>query len=1308
MLMIAVALVMIMAVLVSALHHYEVVTRRALSGDEADIQLVMVRKWEMAKALDKIPPYLNMPSDIVVTTKPQAVKNDLYVGDNMGRDLFSRNPEGAWNGFPNLVVKRIYKMDPAAAPLPAPPNFKEYRGTPTSANPSYAVYNGRTYRTMTGDFLPVAALAPSGSIHLAGCSGWPNPDLDDVEISAELRYSGLPANVAAGTLASVGNMTYGTVYAGKSIEATNCTLLTPIVGPLPYSPLIGSGLLSQIDSARSQLTDAAASLDNKTQQISGEPPTIGNIIELIFTDALGGDGKAITKKLLGWMSLRTAVEFPFISLPGFSSVAIPGTYYSAQVWFHAPFPPDTEGKMANGAQTPSQLANDLARRLAKLQTARATVNYMLAQIQGGNSLAQLDLGGPMGRKGDKIYEPEGGYDAEGNPIGKFKEVGTITGNEKLLTPQVNPGLKARGEKLQEAMLQDLKTLKESKAAGALTAVSSGLKVNQSLLIWMGDYQGYLLDDAGNVPPTGVDSNLGLGVNPITYSLKATGPSSESTEIYRNDVGYPMLNQGVLLNSKAVFSPLKDYWGKTVSAGGALVRDPSKAPTHQFASMPLEGEKPISESQWRTILDSPDKNRATRLPVNDLDRQIEFYRLLTSPSDANNPFKKVSDLESQFLAQLALIDKKKSEISIAIAVEQEARLFANNGVKIGSKEISGLSNLPKTRHEEDTLKKYKTGAYSQFQNNKGIEGRAYWRYGYSFDMLWNAIAYLADQGNGDANNLWNTYVPLVWWGTKENVYPIQTSGAMDITATFTVPQGRTFYYEHPMTVRGDLWLQRGSTLVVAQGDLEVNYPSTPISIGSTYIQAFDFLPGAKIFMEEGSNIIVSNGNLYCHGPVLPTGQPRAVRPISASIFVPNGDVVLRHGIIPGIGLTDILQSPDLQPSGNAINKNFLYPLMATVLPNLGKAPYTGPFHTRKSYFAKDCTQYICSIVIGPFGIPIPLIMPWPMPRANKNVDVYTLFSFLYTGMANLSLGENLYPASDYWPFQHKENNGVVPILPKINLKSFNLDIGLTGFFNAVGSIPDLPAGDIFVGILKQMNPFASDSFFNTITTNLFSQLIQSVLTSMLPSPLDAVVGTTITGNLSLDNVNSAEAQSSSKIYNNLSAPWDAIQARLGNIGKSTPGSAFKNSLMHEVTGVLVSSRRIFVGYAPPNALRAGVLTPLVPAQRPFLASGLFVASGDININADHTIGAIISTGGNINADKNCFTDLLYYPTFTRASLFMPGMTPVTSGTMDDAMPHFLARALDVTYGVFQVDGSGQKGLDIHIPYRHITAQGWQQQ
>jgi hypothetical protein len=148
-------------------------------------------------------------------------------------------------------------------------------------------------------------------------------------------------------------------------------------------------------------------------------------------------------------------------------------------------------------------------------------------------------------------------------------------------------------------------------------------------------------------------------------------------------------------------------------------------------------------------------------------------------------------------------------------------------------------------------------------------------------------------------------------------------------------------------------------------------------------------------------------------------------------------------------------------------------------------------------------------------------------------------------------------------------------------------------------------------------------------------------------------------------------------------------------------------MHEVAGALVYGRRIFVGYNS-TAMDGGAFTSLPMNSRPLLASGLFLATGDINIHAEYTVGAVISAGGSINADPNSRTNLLFYPGFTRATLYQPGMTPkITNELRNNAgLPTFLARAMDVEYGVMQSGNVGQKGFDVFYADPHVTAEGWE--
>ena len=122
----------------------------------------------------------------------------------------------------------------------------------------------------------------------------------------------------------------------------------------------------------------------------------------------------------------------------------------------------------------------------------------------------------------------------------------------------------------------------------------------------------------------------------------------------------------------------------------------------------------------------------------------------------------------------------------------------------------------------------------------------------------------------------------------------------------------------MTVQGDLWLQRGTAMVI-DGDLRVESPGVPSISDSS-------LPSGRVFFEEGSTLIVT-GNFDCEGSsqfgsIMVGGEPNEIHPISSALMV-EGDINIPHGIYAGHTIPDLV-SADPPPTPSTPNSTPVRP------------------------------------------------------------------------------------------------------------------------------------------------------------------------------------------------------------------------------------------------------------------------------------------------------------------------------------------------------------------------------------------------
>ncbi|MFN8611178.1 MAG: OmpH family outer membrane protein [Vulcanimicrobiota bacterium] len=479
------------------------------------------------------------------------------------------------------------------------------------------------------------------------------------------------------------------------------------------------------------------------------------------------------------------------------------------------------------------------------------------------------------------------------------------------------------------------------------------------------------------------------------------------------------------------------------------------------------------------------------------------------------------------------------------------------------------------------------------------------YKWIFQLIIDALGMFADMIAGNSpdftsllNDLYKQ-VRLVHFGGKENETTFAISDTLtEMTATFDVPPGRAIKLSTNVTINGDLWLMRGSTLVVT-GDLKVQDP------GGSSVDPRK--PRGRVFLEEGAKLVV-HGNFNCQGsPLLGSvlvGAPiRAIHPTTSAILV-KGNVEIPYGVWPAFSLGDL----DLEEIKEL--KQFRE-IVSTVVPNLAKL--AGPFHRRKAYFSQKATEYVLAMVPTPIGI-IPVLVPAPIPeRNNINVSLFKAMALIYSTQMNLAWGENFITHTDWWLI----GQGFVPMFPKINPTVYIDKIKNFDFH-----LPDFPSPDNVKKLIETQGP--------KMVKEMAPKLLAEVITKLVIDQLSMGLGSLIADNLPLEDwINQVlgveDSQKSLSEIVGLSSLAEEIKA------KANENAALM--LMQETPGAFIySGGKINIGGGP-------------------VSIGMLVAKGDVVSQASYNIGAVMSLNGNVEVKR-----LLFDANCTRCSMFLPQVNP----------------------------------------------------
>ncbi|MBX3166877.1 MAG: hypothetical protein KF760_05670 [Candidatus Eremiobacteraeota bacterium] len=594
----------------------------------------------------------------------------------------------------------------------------------------------------------------------------------------------------------------------------------------------------------------------------------------------------------------------------------------------------------------------------------------------------------------------------------------------------------------------------------------------------------------------------------------------------------------------------------------------------------------------------------------------------------------------------LNDAKKKEESVGKELQELSEAFGDELKDVLDKVPDAETNGPATRTDDEKITGDNGVPYMSYKKFYQVLGQ------FMVDVVLSVFEAIGG-GTPDTSKFMNILrkeVRLVHFGRKDSATEFTISDThIEMKATFDVPPGRSVRLRSNVKINGDLWLMRGSTLIV-EGNLEVANPNA----GSSEPRK----PRGRVFLEEGAKLIVK-GNFTCGGSealgsVLVGAPINAIHPTTSAIMV-TGDITIPHGVWPAysLGDLDLDKLPELKTFREAVS---------TVVPNLAKL--AGPFHRRKPFFSQYATMFVIACVITPIG-PIPI--PVPLPAAtntNVNNKLFKAMALIYTTQMNLAWGENFITHADWWLI----GEGMVPMFPKVNptvylerVKNFHL--------NSI----KFPTPDDTANLIKTQGPEMVKKMAPMLITDVVVKIVikqlsfgladfveQTGLFDLLEKAIADVMGMDSTAGKSLFEVSGLSdflTEMKSKIADNAAL-----------------------MMLQEVPGCLIyAGGRIGIA-------EGGMRAPVT--------IGMLVAQGDIVSNASYTVGAVMSLKGNITANA-----LLFDANTTRCSMFLPGARSEGLKELD-----WFGWAIEHRYGRLMNVG---EPVDIGPTYHYPSLQGWHQ-
>lgn len=606
-----------------------------------------------------------------------------------------------------------------------------------------------------------------------------------------------------------------------------------------------------------------------------------------------------------------------------------------------------------------------------------------------------------------------------------------------------------------------------------------------------------------------------------------------------------------------------------------------------------------------------------------------------------------DAESKADKLNKLNDAKKKEESAGEELQKLSESFGDELKEALDKIPDAETNGPATRTDDESITGDNGVPYMSYKKFYQVLGQ------FMIDVVVAAFKAIGGEQPDTSSfmNILRKEVRLVHFGRKDTSTEFTISDSQtEMKATFNVPPGRSIQLRTNVKINGDVWLMRGSTLIVV-GNLDVVNPNA----GS----ADPRKPRGRVFLEEGAKLIV-RGNFSCGGSealgsVLVGAPINAIHPTTSAIMV-TGNINIPHGVWPAYSFGDINLDavPELKTFREAIS---------TVVPNLAKL--AGPFHRRKPFFSQYATMFVIACILTPVG-PIPI--PVPLPAAtntNVNNKLFKAMALIYATQMNLAWGENFITHTDWWLI----GEGMVPMFPKINptvylerIKNFNLDklsfpdpadaqklIETQGPAMVKQMAPMLITDVVVKIVIKQLSFGLADFVEQTGLFDLLEQEIAKVLN------VESTAGKSL---LEITGLDSFLTEMKSKISDNAAL-----------------------MMLQEVPGCLIyAGGRIGIA-------EGGVRAPVTV--------GMLVAEGDIVSNASYTVGAMMSLKGNITANGA----LLFDPNTTRCSMFLPGARSAGLSELD-----WFGWAIEYRYGRLMNVGDP---VDVGPTYRYPSIQGWHQ-
>ena len=619
--------------------------------------------------------------------------------------------------------------------------------------------------------------------------------------------------------------------------------------------------------------------------------------------------------------------------------------------------------------------------------------------------------------------------------------------------------------------------------------------------------------------------------------------------------------------------------------------------------------------------------------------------------------KVADLEKETAAQTDAEAKKKKQQELDKARSDEEALgtdLKDTQEKFGNEVNDILDKVP----DAETTGPLTRNDDAKITGDDGVEWmsyKAFYKRIFKFcsDVVVAAFESIRTGEKVDMSAvLKDLYqeVRLVHFGAKdrETNFTIK-DGSVEMTATFNVPPGRAIKLRTDVTINGDLWLMRGSTLVV-DGNLTLVNPESSLAVDPRK-------PRGRLFLEEGAKLIVTKdfvcGGDSALGSVLVGAPIHAIHPTTSAIMV-NGNITIPFGVWPAFSLGD------LELDEVPVLKD-LRDVVSTVVPNVAKL--SGPFHRRKAYFSKHATMYVIAcILVPPIPVPIPLPIPTPLPPgpANANVKLFKAMALIYSTQMNLAWGENFITHCDWWFI----GQGCVPMLPKINptvyidkIKNFNFP-----------SISSFPSPDQVQKLLEQKGP----QMVKEMAPVLISEVIVKIVISQLSFGLADFVTEVVPLQEWIDKIVGVEdTQKSLAEISGLTAVLTEIKSKIADEAALM--------MLQETPGVLI--------YA------GGRIGIAEGGHRAPVTIGMLVAGGDIVSNAKYTVGACMSLHGSITTNQ-----LLYDANCTRCSMFVPQVAPTS--VIPDL--EWFNWAVEYRYGALLEVG---EPLDVGPTLRYPSIQGW---